>query len=98
MAYAFGKPACPSCSARRTRGNLQAQARLARPDKIYLSLYASAGHREPIPALELRVRGEDLLNERGSGSWQPDNQNRIRVRHAGTHARGKELLRADLDL
>src|ERR1700687_3417434 len=49
-------------------------------------------------ALDLRVGGEDLLDERGSGAWQPNNENRIRVRHADTLARGKELRRAHLDL
>src|ERR1700730_17580324 len=53
---------------------------------------------EFLRALDLRVGGEDLLDERGSGAWQPDNENRIRVRHADAPARGEELRRAHLDL
>src|ERR1700686_4614664 len=53
---------------------------------------------EFVRALDLRVGGKDLLDERGTGARQPDDENRIRVRHADAHARDKELRRAHLDL
>ena len=47
------------------------------------------GSDEFLRALDLGMRGESLLDERRSGAWQPDNENRIRVRHADTGARGE---------
>ena len=53
---------------------------------------------EFLRALDLRMGGEDLLDERRSGAWQPDNENRIRVRRADARARGEKLAGAHLDL
>src|ERR1700684_3767408 len=44
------------------------------------------------------MRGEDLLNQRGSRARQSNNENRIRVRRPNTHALRDELLRANVDL
>jgi hypothetical protein len=41
---------------------------------------------EFLRALHLRVGGEDLLDERGSGPWEPDNEHPIRVRRADAGA------------
>ena len=53
---------------------------------------------EFLGALHLRVGGEDLLDKSGTGAWQSDNENRIRVRHADAHTCGEELRRTHLDL
>ena len=53
---------------------------------------------EFLRALDLRVGGEDLFDECRSGTWQPDNEDRIRVGHPETHSRGEELRRAEFDL
>src|SRR5262249_27913393 len=47
---------------------------------------------------DLRVRGENLLNKGGSGAWQSDDEDRIRVRCAQTGACGKELFGENLYL
>jgi len=38
---------------------------------------------ELLCALDLRMRHEDLLEERRPGAWQPNDKNRISIRHAG---------------
>src|SRR5262249_42900525 len=49
-------------------------------------------------AFHLRVRGEDLLDERRAGARQSDDEDRIGARIAPAGARGKELRGADFDL
>src|SRR5262249_38481160 len=41
-------------------------------------------------ALDMRVRGEDLLDQRRPGAWQTDNENRIGVQDTDTGANGEE--------
>ncbi len=49
-------------------------------------------------ALDLRVRGQDLLEERRARARQPDDENRVGARIPVAGAGGEELARADLDL
>lgn len=48
--------------------------------------------------VDLRMRGEDLLNHRRSGARQPEDENRIRVRSPNTRARREEVFCAHFDL
>src|SRR6202011_5385267 len=54
--------------------------------------------REFLCALDPRMRGENLVEERRARARQPDDENRIVPRGPGARARGEELVRADLDL
>src|SRR6185437_978988 len=54
--------------------------------------------RQLLRALDLRVRGEDLLEQRRARARQPDDEYRIRTRAAPALAGGEELSRAHPDL
>src|ERR1700722_6318155 len=54
--------------------------------------------RELTRAINLGVRGQDLLDEGGTRTWHADDKDRIRSRAAKAAPRGEELGRAHLRL
>ena len=53
---------------------------------------------ELLRALDLRVRGQDLLDQRRARARQADDENRIRIRRAPAARAWRRTPRADLDL
>src|ERR1700722_12215006 len=49
-------------------------------------------------AFDLRMGGQDLLDEGRPGAGQADNENRVAVRRSRTGACGEKLRRTDFDL
>src|SRR5207302_8778372 len=84
------------------RGEIREQRRVARRGIPVLASAQLLNHarnvRELHRALDLRVRGEDLLDEGRPGARQPDDEDRIRPLAAAARAGGEEFAGAEARL